>query len=321
MIPRLDACGGATLQCGIMNGLLTARNILIAIFLSTAAYVQLRGRVHHKFSRLFADHANLMAPYNTLMYLFSAVKAQPYADIAQFPELAPVTVQWQMIRDEALKLFDEGYIRAAEKHNDIGFNSFFRTGWKRFYLKWYGDFLPSAAALCPKTAELLAGIPSINAAMFAVLPPGSRLGEHRDPFAGSLRYHLGLVTPNSPDCFIVVDGEKYYWKDGEAVMFDETYIHTAANRSNVTRVILFCDIERPLSNPVLRWINRVIGRGMIKAAATANVPGERVGVLNRIFEYIYKIRLVGVRLKEWNKPVYYLVKWALILGLVYLIFF
>ena len=54
-----------------------------------------------------------------------------------------------------------------------------------------------------------------------------RLGAHRDPFAGSLRYHLGLVTPNSPECFIVVDGEKYYWKDGEAVMFDETYIHTA----------------------------------------------------------------------------------------------
>jgi beta-hydroxylase len=303
-----------------MNGFLIFRNILIAIFLSSAAYVQLRGRVHHKFSRLFADHANLMAPYNTLMYLFSAVQAKPYADISQFPELAPVTAQWPMIRDEALNLFDAGHIRAAGKHNDIGFNSFFRTGWKRFYLKWYGDFLPSAAALCPKTAELLAGIPSINAAMFAVLPPGSRLGAHRDPFAGSLRYHLGLVTPNSPECFIIVDGERYYWKDGEAVMFDETYIHTAENRTDVTRVILFCDIERPLSNPVLRWINRAIGQRMAKAAATGNIPGEHVGALNRIFEYIYKLRLVGVRLKTWNKPVYYVIKWALILGLVYLIF-
>jgi beta-hydroxylase len=304
-----------------MNGFLIFRNVLIAIFFSSAAYVQLRGRVHHKFSRLFADHANLMAPYNTLMYLFSAVKAKPYADVSQFPELAPVTAQWPMIRDEALKLFDEGYIRAAEKHNDIGFNSFFRTGWKRFYLKWYGDFLPSAAALCPKTAGLLAGIPSINAAMFAVLPPGSRLGAHRDPFAGSLRYHLGLVTPNSPECFISVDGEKYQWKDGEAVLFDETYIHTAENRTDVTRVILFCDIERPLSNPLLRWINRAIGRHMVKAAATENVPGEHVGALNRVFEHIYKLRLVGVRLKTWNKPAYYGIKWALILGLVYLIFF
>ncbi len=298
----------------------TTRNVLLAVFVSSILYVQLRGRMHHRFSRLIVDHANLMAPYNTLMYLFSAVRAKPYADVSQFPELAPVTAQWQMIRDEALRLFDEGYIRAAAKHNDIGFNSFFRTGWKRFYLKWYGDFLPSAEALCPKTTELLAGIPSINAAMFTLLPPGSRLGAHRDPFAGSLRYHLGLVTPNSPDCFIVVDGEKYYWKDGEPVMFDETYIHTAENRTDVTRVILFCDIDRPLSSPVLRWINRVIGRRMAKAAATENVPGEHIGVLNRIFEYIYRIRLVGVRLKNWNKPAYYVVKWALLLGLVYLIF-
>jgi hypothetical protein len=30
----------------------------------------------------------------------------------------------------------------------------------------------------------------------ALLPPGGDLA-HRDPFAGSLRYHLGLSTPNS----------------------------------------------------------------------------------------------------------------------------
>jgi len=304
-----------------MNGILTAHNIFLALFLSTAIFVQLRGRVHHKLSRLIADHANLMAPYNTLMYLFSAVEAKPYAEVQQFPELGAITSQWRMIREEALKLFDEGYIRAATKHNDIGFNSFFRTGWKRFYLKWYGDFLPSASSLCPQTTQLLAGIPSVNAAMFTILPPGSRLGAHRDPFAGSLRYHLGLVTPNSPECFIIVDGERYHWKDGEAVMFDETYIHTAENRTDVTRVILFCDIERPLSNPLLRWINRVIGRRLVKAAATENVPGEHVGVLNHVFEFIYKVRLFGVRIKKWNKPVYYVLKWALIAGLVWLIFF
>ena len=72
---------------------------------------------------------------------------------------------------------------------------------------------------------------------------------------------------------------------------------------------------------VIRWLNRVVGRGMVKAAATENVPGEHVGVLNHVFEYVYKIRLAGMRIKKWNKPVYYLLKWALILGLLYLIFF
>ena len=302
------------------QSLLSARLLVLTTFLACVTYVQFRGRVRHKLSRLVADHANLLAPYNTLMYLFSAVKAKPYADVREFPELRQVTEQWQMIREEALKLFDEGHIRAASGYNDIGFNTFFRRGWKRFYLKWYGDFLPSAATLCPRTAELLAKIPSINAAMFTLLPPGSRLGAHRDPFAGSLRYHLGLITPNSPDCYIIVDGQKYYWKDGEAVMFDETYIHQAENRTDTTRVILFCDIERPLSNPVLRWINRTIGRGMIRAAATQNVAGEHVGVLNHIFSYVYQIRALGERIKHWNKPVYYGLKWALVAGLGYALF-
>ena len=44
---------------------------------------------------------------------------------------------WQTIREEAQHLFAQGQIKAADKYNDWGFNSFFRTGWKRFYLKWY----------------------------------------------------------------------------------------------------------------------------------------------------------------------------------------
>ena len=84
---------------------------------------------------------------------------------------------------------------------------------------------------------LLESIPSVTGAMFAMLPPGGRLVRHRDPYAGSLRDHLGLVTPNSPDCYISVDGERYFWKDGEAVMFDETYTHFAENRTEQARLL------------------------------------------------------------------------------------
>ena len=290
------------------------------LFFTTASYTHFRGRVRLKLRRQIGDHSTLMAPYNTLMYLFSAVPPTPYIDVRDFPELDVLRQQWQMIREEALRLFDEGYIRAAERNNDIGFNTFFRRGWKRFYLKWYDDFLPSAKSLCPQTTALLATIPSVNAAMFTLLPPGSKLGAHRDPYAGSLRYHLGLSTPNSKDCNIVVDGEPYFWKDGEAVMFDETFIHQAENKTDITRVILFCDIERPLSNRFMRAVNRTIGRRMIKAAATQNMPGEHVGGLNRVFEVVYKLREVGLRLKQWHQPTYYLVKWALVAGVLYLIF-
>ena len=227
-----------------------------------------------------------------------------------FPELKPLRDNWQTIRDEALALFDEGHIRAAAKNNDWGFYSFFKSGWKRFYLKWYEDFLPSARATCPKTVELLNSIPTIHGAMFALLPPGAKLGAHRDPFAGSLRYHLGLVTPNSDKCHIFVDGVECVWRDGEDFVFDETFIHRAENATDVTRIILFCDVERPMKFKAMTAVNRWVSNHIIKASATENMDGERVGALNKAFGYLYEIHLVGRRLKDRNRKVYYGLKYA-----------
>ena len=157
--------------------------------------------------------------------------------------------------------------------------------------------------------------------MFASLPPGSRLVRHRDPYAGSLRYHLGLFTPNDPGCYIAVDGERYHWRDGEAVMFDETYIHHAENTTDQQRVILFCDVERPLYLAPLRWFNRLFARVVMTASATQNVEGEPVGALNKFFFHFYKLRASAKEFKAKNRTAYYVGKWALILGLLYLIFY
>jgi beta-hydroxylase len=162
----------------------------------------------------------------------------------------------------------------------------------------YHDYLPSAQSTCPKTIALLKQCPEIKAAMFAMLPSGSQLMKHRDPFAGSLRYHLGLITPNSDLCRIIVDGESYFWKDGEAVLFDETYIHYALNESLENRVILFCDIERPVNNPIARWVNRLFSRTIMAASATTNTEQDKLGFVNRIFKYVYQVRLVGRKLKK-----------------------
>jgi len=304
----------------MLETLLAPKFIVLYLFIASAVYIHYRGRVRHGFLRQLTDHSSLMAPYNALMYLFSAVPNRPYVEVDRFPELTPLRTEWQTIRDEALSLFDEGHIRAASTYNDLGFNSFFKTGWKRFYVKWYDEPLPSAKALCPKTVALVQSIPTVNAAMFALLPPGSKLGAHRDPFAGSLRYHLGLVTPNSDTCRIVVDGEPYFWRDGEPVMFDETYIHTAENRSDVTRIILFCDVERPLRFAPMRWLNHLMEMTVIRASQTENAPGDHVGVLNHVFNGAYRVRRIGKWIKKKSRFAHYTLKWLLLGGLLYLIF-
>ena len=133
--------------------------LVVWAFLGSAIAVHFRGKVRLGFWRQFTDHSTLMAPYNVLMYLFSAVPNRPILQQESLPELAALRDNWQVIREEALVLFAQGQIKAADKYNDWGFNSFFRTGWKRFYLKWYEEALPSAIANCPKTVELVNAIP------------------------------------------------------------------------------------------------------------------------------------------------------------------
>lgn len=305
----------------VMASLWSWKASVVYGYVAWALFVHFRGRERHKFHRQLTDHSTVIAPYNAIMYGFSAVPNKPFVDLQQFPELAPLRENWQLIRDEALKLFDDGYIRAAARYNDLGFNSFFRRGWKRFYLKWYDAPLDSAMALCPKTVQLVQSIPTINGAMFALLPAGGDLGRHRDPYAGSLRYHLGLVTPNSDACRIFVDGQAYSWRDGEAVMFDETFIHWAENRTGVDRLILFCDVERPLSNRLIAKLNHWMEKTFVRASQTENVPGDRVGLLNRIFGFAYYLRIPGKALKRWNKYAYYATKFLVLGLLLYLVFF
>jgi beta-hydroxylase len=285
-----------------------ARHIIFFIFVISAIYVYFRSRVRFGVVRSLTDYQVLLAPINSLPYLFSKVKASAFIPVSQFPEMQPLKDNWEVIRQEALALNAEDAITAATGYNDIGFNSFFRTGWKRFYLYWYGKDLPSAQANCPKTVALLKSIPSIKAAMFASLPPGATLVRHRDPYADSLRYHIGLATPNDPKCFIEVDGERYFWKDGEAVMFDETYIHYAANETDQQRIVLFCDVERPVHTKVVQLLNRWFGRYVMSVAASQNVEGEKVGFVNILFTYFYQLRAQAKKLKAKHRTIYYIGK-------------
>jgi beta-hydroxylase len=262
-----------------------------------------------------------MAPVNVLMYACSKVPTTPFIERPEqyFPELEPLRANWPRIRDEALKLRELSHIKAADGYNDAGFNSFFRRGWKRFYLKWYDEAHPSAATLCPVTTELLRSVPSVKAAMFAELPPGGELRKHRDPFAGSLRLHLGLQTPNDDGCFINVDGQVYSWRDGEWTMFDETYIHFAQNQTQDNRVILFCDVERPMKYRWAQKLNHFVARHLLAAGASPNMDGDRTGGINRAFKYFYALRLRSKKLRERSKFTYYALKYLAVAALIALV--
>lgn len=161
---------------------------------------------------------------------------------------------WKIIRDEIATLITNGHTKNIT--NDMFFKNFTESDWTCFYLKTYGnDYFPEAENLAPKTTALLKTIPEIKLAMFSILGPRTKIKPHRGPYKGALRYHLGLECPRSDLCFIKVDGNKYIWRNGEDVMFDDTYVHEVVNDTDERRIILFCDFLRPMKNKRLDLVN------------------------------------------------------------------
>ena len=302
------------------SDLFTPRLCVLYAWVASALYVHFRGRERLPLQRALLGHTVFTAPYDAFVALFTAVPRTPRQRLEDFPELAPLQEHWQVIRDEALAVARAGEVKASDGYEDLGFNSFFRTGWTRFYLRWYGDPLPSARERCPRTVALLEQMPSVNAAVFTRLAPRSGLVRHRDPFAGSLRYHLGLATPDDDACRILIDGEPYSWRDGEAILWDETYLHKAMNDTDEERLILFCDVTRPLRGAVPRAINRFLIRHVVGASASRNQAGEPLGVLNRLFGPAYALRRAGKALKRRSRAGYYALKTVLVAGLLYWVF-
>lgn len=150
--------------------------------------------------------------------------------------------------------------------------------WKTFMFK-SGKFIDENCALAPETAKLLREIPDLYTAFFSVLDPHQYVTPHWGYYKGFVRYHLGVVIPgNNEDetCWIRVNddrddnladdkdlvtrGERYYWHDGEGIVFDDTYLHDAANESDEVRVVLWLDMLKPhpwylqLLNRLFLWV-------------------------------------------------------------------
>lgn len=257
----------------------------------------------------------VFAPLNVLLYLMSEKRARSaFQQMDNFPELKKLEENWDVIREEAQALYDNGYFNTTTDANnmsyyDVGFRTFYKYGWSKFYCTWYGQTLNSAKEHCPKTVELLKSIPSVNGSMFTILPPGSRLTRHLDPCACSLRYHLGLITPENPDCFIEVDGKRHVWHDGEAMLFDETYLHFAENQTDKPRIILMCDIDRPVN--IFGRIINFCYKKLISQMIVPNLAGDQSGFFNRLFYKVTPILEKGKAMKKTNRSKYLAIKWTL----------
>jgi len=217
-----------------------------------------------------------------------------------------------------LALYENGHIAAKE---DLPGSSFYKDNrWTSFYLKNFNNEIPSAHELAPKTMALIDKVPSMSMAVFACLNPGKRINSHHDPFAFTLRYSLGLSTPNSAKSGLIVNGDDYKWVDGDSIIFDETYFHSAYNESDKPRIILMTDIDRPLRFKFLQKIYFLFGHYFNSLFAIDNVDASKTGIGNKFGRYLNRYKAFMKRFKHWNKPLYVTTKVVFLIVVVAYIF-
>ena len=101
--------------------------------------------------------------------------------------------------------------------------------------------------LCPNTAALIDRIPRVFQACFLILEPRKSVPAHCGLYNGYLRYHLGIEVPqNSPPSIRIKDRD-YTWREGEGVLFDDTWPHEIKNDCPDIRAVLIPDMPRPMT--------------------------------------------------------------------------
>jgi aspartyl/asparaginyl beta-hydroxylase (cupin superfamily) len=200
----------------------------------------------------------------------SLVGDHRFFDSTQFPWVRHIEDNHGRVRGELDRLLK--FMDAIPNFQDISIeqNAITNDGlWKTFFFYAYGRKMQTNCEICPETAALLESIPGMTTAFFSILLPNKSIPIHRGPFAGVLRYHLGLRIPTqATSCGIEVGGETASWEEGRSLVFDDTYPHRAWNLSDELRVVLFVDFQRPLSFPFSllnrAWISIISASPFIK---------------------------------------------------------
>lgn len=170
------------------------------------------------------------------------ISAKPWHDTEGLAWVAEMESAFPRIREEFLALREQRV--AFAPYEDPYTKELGWQGWDTFSLYRDGVFSDEARARCPATLEALGRTPhGPRDGMFTILNPGVHITPHAGGSNLMLTCHLALIVP--PDCHITVAGDTRTWTEGRCLLFDDSFIHEAVNRSDRQRAVLLWDIWHP----------------------------------------------------------------------------
>jgi aspartyl/asparaginyl beta-hydroxylase (cupin superfamily) len=204
----------------------------------------------------------ILTPIERFIGKRSLVGDTTFFPLERFPWVSHIEENWDIIREEVERLLQDH--ADLPNFQDISKDQIEITDddrWKTVFLYGYGFEADLGVELCPRTAALMREIPGMKTAMVSILSPRKHILDHRGPYKGVLRYHLGLIVPaDAESCRIRVGDDVRHWHEGRSLIFDDTFNHEVWNDTDETRVVLFVDVLRPLPSP---W--DAINRAIVKA--------------------------------------------------------
>ena len=209
-----------------------------------------------------------------------------FYDVQQFTFARALADSWLSIRDE-MRLVAGGEFKLWPEHSLYG-----DKGWETFGLYAFGQRQADGCSRCPRTEHALRKIPGLMMAGFSRLSPGTHINPHRgyEGYAGYvLRLHLGLEIPDG--CALRVESETRTWREGECLVFDDSFEHEAWNKSSLPRTVLLIDFLNPLRKRPL-VLNPKFTPELIDFIENEHLPTQPIS--QRFLWNVWKLRNSGL---------------------------
>jgi len=186
---------------------------------------------------------------------WQGLRGQPYWEGDDKPPLGDfLEDHYSVIKTEFLTLRDSPHFA---KHWPQDNYYLTREGdWSKLDIFLGGEWGPPCNAM-PQTCQLLDRRPEVismprglqpaplpNGVALFRLRPGSRLKPHTGPANYRLYCHLGLVVPQGP-WLQVGPGAPRAWSEGQALCFDDSYVHEAWHNGTEDRFVMMVSFWHP----------------------------------------------------------------------------
>ncbi|QCB55045.1 aspartyl/asparaginyl beta-hydroxylase domain-containing protein [Sphingopyxis sp. PAMC25046] len=189
------------------------------------------------------------------MFYFPGLAQRPFFERSDFGWAEGVETATDAIRAELLAMVGGAadpfgpYVTAAPGRPPPNNPLLDKPDWGAAWLWKDGAVADAMAALCPATLAALELAPQpvipgrAPIALFSRLTPGTHIQPHHGMLNTRLICHLPLIVPDG--CGLRVGAETRSWREGELLIFDDSFEHEAWNRGTSDRTVLLFEIWRP----------------------------------------------------------------------------